>query len=108
MTVSLSFVGIKIVIGVNLISFATSRQPGVEARAEADTVNDFGRDPIGEGAEERTYNGRLKSLLDHPADDAEAGLLDSERELGANSTKTGRKRVRLEDLTRFTMVKRIW
>jgi len=48
-----SFVVIKVIIGVNLISYATRRRSGMEAREEADVVNDFGRDPIGEGKEEQ-------------------------------------------------------
>ena len=44
---------IKILIGVQLLSYATRRQAGMAARATADVVNDFGRDPIGEGKAER-------------------------------------------------------
>jgi hypothetical protein len=40
-------------MGVNLVSYATRRRAGMEAREAADVVNDFGRDPIGEGQEER-------------------------------------------------------
>lgn len=44
---------VKIIIGVNLLSYATRRRAGMEEREEADKVNDFGRDPIGEGKEEQ-------------------------------------------------------
>ncbi len=44
---------IKIIIGVSLISYATQRRAGMEARKAGDVVNDFGRDPIGEGKDER-------------------------------------------------------
>jgi hypothetical protein len=40
-------------MGVSLVSYATRRRAGMEAREAADVVNDFGRDPIGEGQEER-------------------------------------------------------
>jgi len=40
-------------MGVYLVSYATRRRAGMEAREAADVVNDFGRDPIGEGPEER-------------------------------------------------------
>lgn len=50
---SCSFVVIKIILGVYLLSYATRRRAGVEAREIADKVNDFGRDPIGEGKEEQ-------------------------------------------------------
>ena len=42
-------------IGVNLVSYATRRRAGMEAREEADKINDFGRDPIGEGKEEKVF-----------------------------------------------------
>ena len=48
-----SFVVIKVIVGVNLIGYATRRRSGMEARQVADVVNDFGRDPIGEGKEEQ-------------------------------------------------------
>lgn len=48
-----SSVVIKIILGVNLLSYATRRRAGMEARERADVVNDFGRDPIGEGKEEQ-------------------------------------------------------
>ena len=100
----------------------------MEVREAADVVNDFGRDPIGEGKEEQVcsislnishsmltsdlqkYNRELKSLLDDRRDDAaptaEMGELGKDalgHDIGGK-----RSRVKLEDLTRFTMVKRIW
>lgn len=44
---------IKLILGVNLLSYATHRREGMEAREAADVINDFGRDPIGEGKEEQ-------------------------------------------------------
>lgn len=40
-------------MGVYLVSYATRRRAGMEAREAEDVVNDYGRDPIGEGQEER-------------------------------------------------------
>lgn len=40
-------------MGVNLVSYATRRRASMEVREEEDKINDFGRDPIGEGKEER-------------------------------------------------------
>jgi len=40
-------------MGVYLVSYATRRRAGMEAREAEDVANDFGRDPIGEGQEER-------------------------------------------------------
>lgn len=48
-----SIVVVKVLMGMNLLSYANRRRAGMEARAAADVVNDFGRDPIGEGKEER-------------------------------------------------------
>lgn len=43
----------KLIMGVNLVGYAVRRRAGMEARAKADAVNDFGRDPIGEGPDEK-------------------------------------------------------
>ena len=106
----------------------------MEDREAEDAVNDFGRDPIGEGKEEQVgvldhscftpcidfcfqiYNRELKTLLDNKRYDepptAEIGENQPQkRGSGGGGGGDGggkRKRVKLEDLTRFTMVKRIW
>lgn len=115
-----SFVVIKIIMGVRLLGYATKRRAGMEHRKADDKINDFGRDPIGEGGEERVYNRELKTYLDNQMDNAAAVA-----EIGENREKTGnkgeknggggdggagggKKRLELEDITRFTMVKRIW
>jgi hypothetical protein len=59
-----SFVGLKLIIGIQLLSYATRRRAGMEARAAADVVNDFGRDPIGEGKEEQVSNNAFKRVKD--------------------------------------------
>lgn len=101
----LCFVVIKVIIGINLISYATRRRAGMEEREAADVVNDFGRDPIGEGKEERKYNKELKSILDDDRDDAPRTAEIGENKPGDTNKK---RRLRLEELTRYTMVKRIW
>ena len=83
----------------------------MEVREAEDIINDFGRDPIGEGKEEQIYNRELKALLDNRRDDANPTAEIGERARSAASMEGGggiKKRVKLEDLTRFTMVKRIW
>ncbi|KAF8971129.1 eukaryotic membrane protein family-domain-containing protein [Flammula alnicola] len=102
----LCFVVIKIIIGVNLLSYATRRRAGMEEREAADVVNDFGRDPIGEGKEEQLYNKKLKTLLDSDRDDVPHTSEMGENKAGEHGKMKGR--VKLEDLTRYTMVKRIW
>ncbi|CCO31631.1 Protein TAPT1 homolog [Rhizoctonia solani AG-1 IB] len=91
----LCLVTIKLMLGVNLLVYATSRKKYMDARVQDDEdVNKFGRNPIGEGKDEQVYNRELKTLLSRKADDVGGGA--------------ARKKVALEDLTRFTMVKRIW
>jgi len=102
----LCFVVVKVIMGVNLVSYATKRKAGMEAREAEDTINDFGRDPIGEGREEQIYNRELKTLLDNKRDDAPPVAEIGERRPDVGKGK--KARVKLEDLTRFTMVKRIW
>jgi hypothetical protein len=126
-----SFVVLKIIIGINLVHYAARRQADMDEREREDKINDFGRDPIGEGPEERVrhsslfllshltqysqlYNKELKVILDDSRDDAvpvaEMGETVAKAKNGKPSGDGGdkKKRVPLEDITRFTMVKRIW
>lgn len=91
----------------------------MEQRKAEDKMNDFGRDPIGEGGEERVYNRGLKTYLDNQLDDATAVAEIGENEqrdrgkgekidCGDGGGGGSKKRPDLEDITRFTMVKRIW
>ena len=102
-----------------MLGYATKRRAGMEQRKADDKINDFGRDPIGEGDEERVYNRELKTYLDNQMDDAAAVAEIGERreKTGSKGEKNGggnggagggKKRLDLEDITRFTMVKRIW
>ncbi|KIY70649.1 DUF747-domain-containing protein [Cylindrobasidium torrendii FP15055 ss-10] len=98
----LCFLGLKLILGLNLVGYATMRQESDDARQRAeDTENDFGRPPIGEGKEERVYNAQLKSMLDDPRDDA-VRVVD----IGEGIARG--RRPRIEEMTRFTMVKNIW
>lgn len=104
-----SFVVVKIMLGVQLLSYATRRRAGMEAREAADVVNDFGRNSIGEGKEEQAYNKELRTILDDMRDDATPVPDIGERRSEDDPGKGGkRKRLPLEEITRFTMVKRIW
>ncbi|KAF8902956.1 eukaryotic membrane protein family-domain-containing protein [Gymnopilus junonius] len=98
---------VKIIVGVNLLSYATRRRTGMDEREAADKVNDFGRDPIGEGKEEQLYNKKLKTLLDSDRDDVPHTSEMGENRPGEHGGKK-KGRIQLEDLTRYTMVKRIW
>ncbi|KAJ8696157.1 hypothetical protein PTI98_006045 [Pleurotus ostreatus] len=106
----LCFVVIKLIMGVNLVIYAIKRRAGMDAREAEDTANDFGRPPIGEGKEEQAYNRELKGLLNNKRDDATpiAEIGEGVRNQNGDGGGKGKGRVKLEDLTRFTMVKRIW
>ncbi|KAE9411541.1 DUF747-domain-containing protein [Gymnopus androsaceus JB14] len=96
----LCFVMIKIIIGVNLISYATRRRAGMEARKAEDA-----------GTEERKYNRELKTLLDNRRDDVSPTADIGEnppRDSKGEGGKGKKGRIPLEELTRYTMVKRIW
>lgn len=54
----------------------------------------------------KLYNRQLKTLLDSDRDDVPHTAEIGENKPGDNGKKKGR--VKLEDLTRYTMVKRIW
>ena len=41
-----------------MLTYATRRRAGMEAREQADRINDFGRDPVGEGKEEQVRGSR--------------------------------------------------
>ncbi|KAG8858017.1 hypothetical protein FRB96_005508 [Tulasnella sp. 330] len=114
-------VTVKLMMGVNLLAYASRRRDGMEQRMREDeAINDFTRAPIGEGKEETAYNRELKTLLSQARDDvpptAEIGenrpnndgtTVKAEKASGGGGGG-GKKKVPLEDLTRFTMVKRIW
>ncbi|KAH7108105.1 eukaryotic membrane protein family-domain-containing protein [Auriculariales sp. MPI-PUGE-AT-0066] len=115
----LCLVLLKILLGLQLIGHAASRLADADRREAEDVVNDFGRDPIGEGDEERAYNKELKTLLNQARDDmiptaemGETGRSDGAHPIPPAKEKDGdgasKKRLKLEELTRFTMVKRIW
>ncbi|TFK54341.1 DUF747-domain-containing protein [Heliocybe sulcata] len=101
---------IKVIIGINLLSYASKRQAGVAGREAEDAVNDWGRDPIGEDEEEKKYNRELKKFLDNKKDDASPTAEIGERRPGKEEGGKGggKKKLPLEEITRFTMVKRIW
>jgi hypothetical protein len=53
-----SLVTIKLIIGINLLNYATRRMEGMERRArEDDAVNNYERPPIGEGEQEQVCIG---------------------------------------------------
>ncbi|KAG9016786.1 hypothetical protein FRB90_002163 [Tulasnella sp. 427] len=114
-------VTIKLILGINLLAYASRRREGMEERRKEDEeINDFTRPAIGEGKDEIAYNKELKGLLSQARDDVPPTAEIGENPPNGTDPKVkadkpgggggggGRKKVALEDLTRFTMVKRIW
>ncbi|WVQ73897.1 hypothetical protein IAR50_003478 [Cryptococcus sp. DSM 104548] len=125
---------LKIILGLSLLGYSAMRQEGMEEREEEDKVNDFGRSAVGESKEEAEYNRQTKEYLTQPADDLpdypsfatsnstkgsvplpRARPSDDHREKeksGEEKAKAGGgkkgKKWRLEEVERWTMVKRIW
>jgi len=93
---------VKIMLGIQLVIYATRRRKGMALREEIDAINDFGRHPIGETTEERARTAQIKELLDRPGLHVPSGRGD------AKADSSGKKRYKLEEVTRFTMTKRIW
>lgn len=54
--------GIKLIMGANLVGYANRRRAGMDEREAGDVINDFGRDPIGEGKEEQVTAALLTTL----------------------------------------------
>lgn len=145
---------LKILLGLSLLSYSAVRQAGMEEREAEDTVNDFGRAPVGESKEEtvrrscpnqdvklmtQDYNKETKVYLDQVEDDLDiassprpdgnepeggyptprpesAATFTAEplplkpsksEQSGGRGGKKGRK-WKLEEVERWTMVKRIW
>ncbi|CDZ98162.1 Predicted membrane protein [Phaffia rhodozyma] len=138
---------LKIILGINLLKYASRRFVGMESRREQDDeLNRLGRSPLGEGAQEKSYNKELSSLLRQNRDDlplladlprnatpfpSSSSFSTTERSFtpgdaespagpGARSTASGstpgagsstggkKKGYQLEEVTRYTMVKRIF
>ena len=125
----------KVLLGLALLNYATNRQDGMDAREAEDHVNDAGRSQVGVSKEEQVgeslYYGKhsdgwiqayyrqaavhlSKSEDDLPEYAMPSSAAQSPRaETGgtAGSTvpdKSKRKQWKLEQVERWTMVKRIW
>ncbi|KIR26047.1 hypothetical protein I309_05137 [Cryptococcus deuterogattii LA55] len=133
-----SLVFLKIILGLSLLGFSATRQEGMDEREAEDSVNDYGRSAVGESKEETEYNRQTREYLSKTADDlpeysslsssilqegvplpdtrvshknsGDQGGSDKDRDKGVLKTdgmKKGKK-WKLEEVERWTMVKRIW
>ncbi|KAK1920829.1 eukaryotic membrane protein family-domain-containing protein [Papiliotrema laurentii] len=123
-------VALKILLGLSLLSFSAVRQAGMEEREREDKVNDFGRAPVGESKEETAYNQQTKEYLGSTSDDLDisgrrplektdirasyaSSKPDDDKKTPPGTTGVGSgakkgKKWKLEEVERWTMVKRIW
>jgi len=87
---------LKVILGIQLVLFATRRSQKMREREVLDSMNDYGRPPVGESLDERNRLNAIKQILSQKSDNVP-------------NQKDGRKtRLRLEEVTRFTMTKKIW
>nr|ODN87227.1 hypothetical protein L203_03499 [Cryptococcus depauperatus CBS 7841] len=122
---------LKIMLGLSLLGYSAMRQEGMNEREAHDRINDFGRSAVGESQEETRYNRLTTEYLSRPGinlpqypaiaaykDDTELTQTQNNRRNSAKEKiddenkvapegKKGKK-WRLEEVERWTMVKRIW
>ncbi|ORY25255.1 eukaryotic membrane protein family-domain-containing protein [Naematelia encephala] len=131
-------VALKVLLGLSLLSYSALRQEGMEAREAEDAVNDFGRPAVGETKEETAYNKQTTEYLSHQDDDLpeytsptspasrqeekkdnvqvpgqgqnqnQHSILDQKEKEKSSKSKSSKKSWKLEEVERWTMVKRIW
>ncbi|TXT11025.1 hypothetical protein VHUM_01776 [Vanrija humicola] len=109
---------LKILLGLGLLSYSALRQAGMDEREAEDKVNNFGRTAVGQNKEEIAYEKETRKYLSQTIDDlpdhsttstprpVQRGGAEKETE---EAPKPGKKKAwRLEEVDRWTMVKRIW
>ncbi|KAI9632300.1 eukaryotic membrane protein family-domain-containing protein [Dioszegia hungarica] len=106
-------VALKVLLGLLLLSYSATRQAGMEQREAEDVVNDMGRSAVGESKEERDYRKHTSEYLSRAGDElpdypAPSAFFSGTSRPPAEAKADGRKRWKLEDVERWTMVKRIW
>ncbi|KAJ9122764.1 hypothetical protein QFC24_004194 [Naganishia onofrii] len=107
----LSLTALKILLGTSLSTFAIQRQTGMTFREQQDQVNAFGRKPIAENEHEEAYGQEIKQHLSNSADDIPLydPVISTAKSSGPSNDKKGVKpKWKLEEVERWTMVKRIF
>ncbi|CDU26191.1 uncharacterized protein SPSC_06385 [Sporisorium scitamineum] len=112
-------VAIKLLLGTNLVSFASHRYATMHERENEENLNARDRAPIGTNKDERSYDKSLGQFIDKPDDDAILIKLDGTHVLpaakdrdkamdGAEQQKI-KKENSLMEVSRYNMVRsRIW
>jgi hypothetical protein len=103
-------VGIKLLLGTNLSSFAAQRYATMAQREKEEELNARGRQPIGVDKEEMAYDAKIAQLVDRSEDDAlRMGLNGQTLPTPAAPKAKNTKVDSLMDVSRYTMVRsRIW
>ncbi|KAJ9101815.1 hypothetical protein QFC21_003154 [Naganishia friedmannii] len=107
----LSLTALKILLGTSLSTFAIQRQAGMTFREQQDQVNSFGRKPIAENEHEEAYGQEIKQHLSNNTDDIPLydPVMSAANATEPPSDKKGSKpKWKLEEVERWTMVKRIF
>ncbi|ORX36417.1 eukaryotic membrane protein family-domain-containing protein [Kockovaella imperatae] len=115
----------KVLLGLSLLKYSLRRQDGMDTREAEDVVNDAGRSQVGVGREETAYLRQVSqhlskseddlpeypmpsSNVQFPIDSRDHPTLNLEGTRGPVADKAKRKQWKLEEVERWTMVKRIW
>ncbi|SYW78091.1 uncharacterized protein UBRO2_02283 [Ustilago bromivora] len=113
-------VAIKLLLGTNLVSFASHRYATMHERENEENLNSKDRAPIGTNKDERSYDKSLGHFIDKPDYDAIQIKLDGTHVLPpakdrAEKAKAGggeakvKKETSLMEVSRYNMVRsRIW
>jgi len=104
-------VALKIVLGIQLLRHASQRVARMDSQEAEDHVNDFGRAPIGDSQREKAYGKVVTQYLSRPDDDLPhySPVLNSTTDNPTvAASKSFKPKWRLEEVERWTMVKRIF
>lgn len=110
-------VAIKLLIGTNLVSFASHRYASMHERENEEALNSRDRAPIGTNKDERSYDKSLGRFIDRPDDDAVQIKLDGshvlpaakERDKAKMDSAKPKKETSLMEVSRYNMIRsRIW
>ncbi|PWN32279.1 DUF747-domain-containing protein, partial [Meira miltonrushii] len=105
-------VALKLILGTNLVSFASSRYATMGQREKEEELNARDRQPIGVDKDEMAYDAKVSQLIDKKDDDASRMGLGGQpiptpaKYQGGKNNKGSES---LMDVSRYTMVRsRIW
>jgi hypothetical protein len=109
-------VALKLILGTNLVSFASSRYATMGQREKEEELNAKDRQPIGVDKDEMAYDAKVSQLIDKKDDDASRmGLAGqpiptpAKYQGGSGGGKNNKGSESLMDVSRYTMVRsRIW